>query len=90
MASLFPIPTNTTALQAFAIDGEVVLKSTGLGLPICLSLTPDAVLASLEPLRLAAQEALTQSSGDRVMSSDDIIKHHETFSVGASADDGGG
>ena len=60
MAPFIPFPTNSRPIEAEAIDGEVVIKSAGDGLPFCVSITPQAVLASLERLREAAEEASNQ------------------------------
>jgi hypothetical protein len=44
-------------LRASAVDGEVVVAGEGA---FCASFVPQALLASLEPLRRAAEEALAQ------------------------------
>ena len=46
-------------LRARAVDGEVVIAGEGA---FCGSFLPHAVLASLEPLRRAAEEALGTSA----------------------------
>jgi hypothetical protein len=82
-----PIPTNTKALQAVAADGEVVLTSEGPGLAICVSLTPEAVLASLEALRVAAEEAMGQRHPLQApVSSIDILPLLQTHTVGRRED----
>ena len=58
---LHPIPANPQALTAQACEGEVVIRSDGPGRAVCLAMTPQAVLASLEPLRAAAEAALAQA-----------------------------
>ena len=80
------IPTNTRALQASAVDGEVVMQSRGPGLAIFLSLTPEAVLASLKPLQLAAEQALNQRATS-TKSCDDTQGGASTYYVGTFADE---
>ena len=55
-----PIPPNDKPLRATAIDGDVVLASGPGGCPVDAAFTPEAVLASLEVLRQAAEEAIGQ------------------------------
>ena len=86
MSFISPIPTNTIALQASAVEGEVVLESTGPGLAICLSLTPEAVLTSLEPLRRAAEDAMAQRVEGSSMSWQDAVSRVEALSVGSLGD----
>jgi hypothetical protein len=52
------IPVNAAPLAAAAIDGEVVIYSRGPGVPVSCAFTPEAVLASLEPMRTAAEHAI--------------------------------
>lgn len=53
------IPTNAEPIEAQAYEGQVVLKCSGPK-PLDVAFTPQAVLASLEPLRAAAEAALAQ------------------------------
>jgi hypothetical protein len=55
-----PVPANIAPLEATAVDGEVVLISRGRGVPVNAAFTPEAVLASLEPMRMAAEHAVQQ------------------------------
>ena len=57
-----PIPVNAAPLEAFAVDGEVLLLSRGPGMPVSAAFTPQAVLASLEPMRIAAERAVKQQT----------------------------
>jgi hypothetical protein len=58
---LFHPPANQEAFTAEAFEGEVVIRGDGPGLSVTLAMTPQAVLASLEPLRAAAEIALAQA-----------------------------
>jgi hypothetical protein len=60
-----PLAANTIPMSAHAVDGEVVLSSPGPGVPVSAAFTPEAVLASLEPMRQAAETALEQRRADR-------------------------
>jgi hypothetical protein len=68
---LVPIPANTAPLRALAQEGEVVLTSDGPGRPVSTALTPEAVLASLEPLRAAAERAIRQRSDPASLADDE-------------------
>ena len=58
---LTPIPPLDTPLDAVAVEGEVVLTScSGHGRPVVVAMTPEAVMASLEVMRLAAEAAMLQ------------------------------
>ena len=62
-----PIPPLDSPLHADAVDGEVVLTSAGgRGRPVTVAMTPDAVLASLAPMRAAAEAALAQLEAERL------------------------
>ena len=63
---LFSVPVNLQPLTAQACEGEVVIRSDGPGRAVCLAMTPEAVLASLEPLRAAAEAALLQTEAEAV------------------------
>ena len=61
------IPPLDSALQADAVDGEVVLTSAGgRGRPVVVAMTPEAVLASLGPMQAAAEAALAQLEAKRL------------------------
>jgi hypothetical protein len=62
---LVPIPPNQDPFTAEAFDGEVVIQAAGPGRGVTLAMTPEAVLASLEPLRAAAEAALAQAVRQR-------------------------
>jgi len=53
------MPVTTSRMDAVALDGEVVVCSSGPK-PFAVALTPEAVLESLTPLRLAAEHAQAQ------------------------------
>jgi hypothetical protein len=53
------MPATTSPMDAVALDGEVVVCSGGPK-PFAVSLTPEAVLESLAPLREAAERAQAQ------------------------------
>jgi hypothetical protein len=53
------MPTTTSPMDVIALDGEVVVWSRGPR-PFAVALTPEAVLESLAPLRLAAERAQAQ------------------------------
>ena len=63
---LLLIPPNQQAFTAEAHEGEVVIQAAGIGQTVTLAMTPEAVLASLEPLRAAAEAALAQAGPFRV------------------------
>ena len=65
-----PIPANIIPLRAIAVEGEVVLLSAGPGAPVSATFTPEAVLASLDAMRSAAECAIEQR-GDLRAASDD-------------------
>jgi hypothetical protein len=48
-------PAYVSPMGALVVDGEVVIIGGGT---MCGAYTPEAVLASLEPLRLAAEHAI--------------------------------
>ncbi|HEX8570460.1 MAG TPA: hypothetical protein VF699_11130 [Caulobacteraceae bacterium] len=49
-------------LDAVAVEGEVVLTScAGHGRPVVVAMTPEAVLASLDIMRAAAEAAIVQA-----------------------------
>ena len=50
----------TSVIEALAVDGAVVLLAGGPGRPVEGSFEPQAILDSLESMRLAANEALHQ------------------------------
>ena len=59
--SLAPIPPLDRPLDAVAFEGEVVLTScAGFGRPVVVAMTPEAVLATIEPMRAAAEAAILQ------------------------------
>jgi hypothetical protein len=64
------LPVNRAPLAAFAIDGEVVLASQGPGVPVAAAFTPEAVLASLEVMRAAAELAIWQRTQGPPLSDD--------------------
>ncbi|MGH6911578.1 MAG: hypothetical protein ACREEG_15425 [Phenylobacterium sp.] len=55
------IPVTTSPMDVVALDGEVVVCSSGPK-PFAVALTPEAVLQSLDPLRRAAERARTQQA----------------------------
>jgi hypothetical protein len=55
------MPVTTTPMQVVALDGEVVVCSSGPK-PFAVALTPEAVLESLAPLRQAAERAQAQQA----------------------------
>jgi hypothetical protein len=57
----YVMPVTTSPMDAVALDGEVVVCSGGPK-PFAVSLTPQAVLESLAPLRLAAERAQAQQT----------------------------
>ena len=59
---LSSMPPNDQPFTADAFDGEVVITAAGPGRGVDLAMTPEAVLASLEPLRVAAEAALAQNA----------------------------
>jgi hypothetical protein len=63
---LCSVPTNQEAFTAEAFEGEVVIRADGPGRSVTVAMTPQAVLASLEPLRAAAEAALAQAVSPRV------------------------
>ena len=82
MRDLRSIPTNSDALEAMVVDGDILIRATGPGLSISLSLTPEAVIQSLEPLRHAAERAIEERGKrpkDNLQSS---LSQKETYSVG--------
>ena len=55
------IPPLDKPLDAVAVEGEVVVTScSGHGRPVVVAMTPEAVLASLELMRAAAEAAIVQ------------------------------
>lgn len=62
-----PVPPLDRPLAAEAVEGEVVLTSNGgHGRPVIVAMTPEAVLASLAPMRRAAETALVQMEEARL------------------------
>ena len=57
------LQSNDQPLRAHAIDGDVVLSSSGRGRPIDGAFTPEAIMDSLEGLLRAAEEAIRQRQG---------------------------
>lgn len=55
------MPVTTSPMDAVALDGEVVVCSSGPK-PFAVALTPEAVLQSLDSLRQAAERAQAQQS----------------------------
>jgi hypothetical protein len=54
-------PPLNSPLEAIPVEGEVVLTScAGHGRPVALAMTAEAVLASIEPMREAAEAAILQ------------------------------
>jgi hypothetical protein len=53
------MPVTTSPMDAIALDGDVVVCSPGPR-PFAVAMTPEAVLESLVPLRLAAERAQAQ------------------------------
>ena len=65
--SLTSIPPMDLPLRAIAVEGEVVVTSVaGHGRPVMVAMTPEAVLASLEPMRAAADAAILQRDETRL------------------------
>jgi hypothetical protein len=64
------IPVIAEPLYVAARDGEVVIISRREG-TIAAALTPEAVVASLEPLRRAADEAFVQRRAANASNDDD-------------------
>ena len=67
-----PLSIISKPLSATPVEGDVVLTIKGRGIQVAAALTPEAVLASLEPMRQAAEQAIAGAVCDKAPQLADI------------------